>query len=429
MKAALASGPATERRLDLDWVRIIAFGLLILYHVACFYALITPHDQALSPRKIGWLIVPMLAINPWRLLALFIVSGAATRFMANKLRPATLFRARSIRLLPPLILAVLLIVPPMGFVAVQELNGYRGGFFDYLAQYFAGGHAFCQPASPCVTTPSYGHLWFVAYLYAYTLILIGLVAAAPALLGGLQRGLERALTGWGLVLWPAAYLVAARIGLEHRFPENYSLLHDWYAHAIFGVGFLFGYLTAKSPAIWADFERLRRPLLAAALTAYALIVASAIFALGADFNWAPKVSANQGAAAPVTALVAYAGVLFGIDQWLWIAAAFGFARRHLAGRDGPVRRYLTDAIFPFYIIHMLTIAVGGHYLVQLRLPLPLEAAALVLATALSCVLTYELVRRTPWLRPWFGLKPHGTMLALSPAPAWDHAKADGHGAA
>src|SRR5277367_5062965 len=86
------------RRIDLDWVRIIAFALLIWYHVTSFYAAVTPHNQALSPRVYGWLIVPMLALSPWRLLILFIVSGAATRFMADKIKPGALRRARNARL-------------------------------------------------------------------------------------------------------------------------------------------------------------------------------------------------------------------------------------------------------------------------------------------------------------------------------------------
>ncbi|HWO33510.1 MAG TPA: hypothetical protein VNO32_32345, partial [Candidatus Acidoferrum sp.] len=76
----------------------------------------------------------------------------------------------------------------------------------------------------------------------------------------------------------------------------------------------------------------------------------------------------------------------------------------LSQRDGPMRRYLTDAIFPFYIIHMLTVVVGGYYLTGLGLNVRLEYVLLIAATTLSCFLTYEIVRRVPWLRLWFGLK-------------------------
>jgi hypothetical protein len=104
---------------------------------------------------------------------------------------------------------------------------------------------------------------------------------------------------------------------------------------------------------------------------------------------------------------------------LWITAAFGFARRYLRQRDGSVRRYLTDAIFPFYIIHELTITVGGYYLTRFGLDVRLEFALLVTATALSCFITYEIVRRIAWLRPLFGLKtlPAGMRWATALEPA------------
>ena len=403
MNAKITAASGAERRVDLDWVRIIAFGLLIFYHVGCFYSSITPHDQALSPRTVPWLIVPMLALNPWRLLILFIVSGAATRFMADKLTPGALLRSRGLRLLPPLVLAIFVIVPPEGYVAVIERLGYRGDYFHFLARYFADHRSLCLSAH-CSGLPSYGHLWFVAYLFDYTLLLIALLVCAPAALRRLQALFERALRGWGLIVWPAAYLIATRIGLEHRFPQNYDFVHDWYANATYLGGFLFGYLTARSEAVWSAFERVRRPALIGAVSAYTLLIVSAIIALGADFNWAPKVAASQGSGWGVTPLLIYAGVLYGLDQWLWIAAAFGLARRHLSRRDGPARRYLTDAIFPFYIIHEVTITVGGHYLTRLGLPLGIEAATLLGVTTLSCFATYEAVRRVGWLRPFFGLK-------------------------
>jgi glucans biosynthesis protein C len=397
----LAVAPIDQRRIDLDWVRIIAFALLIWYHVTSFYAAGTPHNQALSPRAYAWLIVPMLALSPWRLLILFTVSGAATRFMADKMKPAALLRTRTARLLLPLLFVSAIIVPPIAFVTVSEWSDYQGSFVSYLGHYFTADRSVCHDAS-CPPVPNYFHLWFVAYLWNYTILLTGLLAWAPWVLRALQRGLERASRGWGLIVWPVAYLALARFALQGRFPQTLDLIHDWYNHAIYLGGFLLGFSLAKSDAIWAAFERIRARTLFGALLTYAVMITLGIIVLGADFNWAkPALGAPS---AHQMLLRALAAVLWGFDQWLWIAAAFGFAHRYLAERDGPARRYLTDAIFPFYIIHMLTIVGGGYYLSMLGLDIRLEFVLLVTATALSCVVTYEIVRRVAWLRPWFGLK-------------------------
>src|SRR5690348_17222489 len=90
---------APERRVDLDWVRIGAFGLLILYHVGMFYVPWNWHIKSVHP--ITALEPLMLALNPWRLALLFLISGVATRFMLRKSAVGGLLRARSLRLLIP----------------------------------------------------------------------------------------------------------------------------------------------------------------------------------------------------------------------------------------------------------------------------------------------------------------------------------------
>jgi hypothetical protein len=92
-----------------------------------------------------------------------------------------------------------------------------------------------------------------------------------------------------------------------------------------------------------------------------------------------------------------------LDAWCAIVAAIGFAHRYLKTADGPIRQMLTQAIFPFYLIHQTLIVVSGHYLDELRLPLAVEAPLLIGATALGCWLFYDLGRRVPVLRVWIGL--------------------------
>src|SRR3546814_19849046 len=51
--------------------------------------------------------------------------------------------------------------------------------------------------------------------------------------------------------------------------------------------------------------------------------------------------------------------LWSIDQWAWILMLLGFAPR-LLNHDTAARRWLTDAVFPFYILHQTAIVVTGH---------------------------------------------------------------------
>jgi hypothetical protein len=63
-------------------------------------------------------------------------------------------------------------------------------------------------------------------------------------------------------------------------------------------------------------------------------------------------------------------------------------------------------MFPYYIVHQTAIVVVAHEVAKYDLPLGVEVGAIILATLATCALTFEAVRRVPWLRPLFGLKHH-----------------------
>src|SRR3979490_154724 len=92
-----AATQGAERRVDLDWVRIGAFGLLIFYHLGLLYVSWGLHIK--SARRITAREPLMLVLNPWRLTLLFVVSGAATRFMLGKYAIGPLLRSRSYTML------------------------------------------------------------------------------------------------------------------------------------------------------------------------------------------------------------------------------------------------------------------------------------------------------------------------------------------
>ncbi len=404
---------SSGRRTDLDWVRIGAFALLIFYHVGVFYAPGPSAVGAISPRPLPWLVIPMVLVNPWRLLVLFIVSGAATRFMSDRMSAGALLSSRSSRLLVPLVFGVLVIVPPQVFMQVVERCGFSGSYFSFWASYLEADQHLCQ-FGPHLIVPTWNHLWFVAYLWVFTALLALVLSVAPSILTRLQDWLERALSGWGLILWPACWLALAWLFLEHRFPLSYAC-------AIYIPAFLFGYLTPKSDFIWVRMEGVRWRVLVGALLSYCSMIGLAFLLLGAHGGWGAQMAANHSGFR-ILGLRTLGAAVYGLDQWLWILAVFGIARHYLANRDGSIRRYLTDAIFPFYIIHQTTIEVVGHYLAKERLPLGIEAASLIAATIASCFVTYEVSRRIRLLRPLFGLKPSAKWCFDSPPTLWPVAR-------
>jgi glucan biosynthesis protein C len=380
-----------QRRFDLDWVRICAFMLLILYHVGMYYVTWDWHVK--SPHASATIEPLMLLSSPWRLSLLFLVSGVATGFLLARQGVGNFLGQRSVRLLIPLAFGMAIIVPPQSYLEVVEKLGYAGTYVDFWRLYITGFHGFCRGAD-CLLMPTWNHLWFVAYLWVYTLVLYVAVRIAPPIIPALRRFAERRFSGLGILFWPVVYLIAIRLGLAARFPANHALLGDWYNHAMYFGIFLLGFALAGSRRSWATLEQARWYSLGLAILGWAFLCAY----FGAY---------SDDAAIPPQALRMIQRAVYGSEQWLAIAAVIGFAHRHL-NRDNPARRYLTTAIFPVYILHQTVIVVTAHALKPAVLYPPVEALLLVLVTVAICFLGYEVIRRIRPLQPLFGVAPDKT---------------------
>lgn len=212
------------RRLDLDWLRIAAFGLLILYHVGLLYVPWPYHAK--SRHAVPGLEPLLLAVNPWRLLLLFLISGVATCFMSAAVPPGLLLARRSLRLLVPLAFGIAVIVPPQSYVQAVEQFGYREGFWHFtIADYLGASGRVCQ-AGHCLALPTWNHLWFVLYLWAYTAVLLAATALPRAVRHAFRRAAAFAFLGPGVLVTPVVLLVAARVCLLPAYPPSRGVAAD-----------------------------------------------------------------------------------------------------------------------------------------------------------------------------------------------------------
>jgi glucans biosynthesis protein C len=375
-----------DRRLDLDWLRIFALTVLIFFHVGMYYVSWSWHIKSSQP--VVALEPLMRAFSPWRLSLLFVISGAVLALVVHNQPLAQLAKRRSWRLLIPLLFGMFVIVPPQPYYEVVEKLGYTGSGLDFYRRYLMADHSFCKDGD-CLILPTWNHLWFVAYLWVYTMIAIGATAIRPGLREAVSTRLLVWLSGWRLLLVPIALLALARVFLVRIFPSTHTLIDDWYNHAQYFLCFLLGFFLISRAEL--------RPTLIALRWTAAIVALAAIIALQIYF-------ATYGAGrTPPEAVRIGARVLWATQQWSVVLVCIGFATLWLT-HDGPVRRYLTDAIFPFYIVHQTAIIIFAVQLRSFALPVAVEAVVLVVLTLASCVLTYEVVKRVAFLRPLFGLK-------------------------
>lgn len=381
--------PSSATRLYfLDWVRILAFFILILYHVGMYYV---SWDWHVKSPFAGTGPEPfMMLSSPWRLGLLFFIAGAGASLMLRKLGAASFLRRRSLRLLVPLVFGMLVIVPPQPYLEVVEKLGYAGGYGDFMRLYLQAYNGFCR--EDCLILPTWNHLWFVAYLWIYTVLLGAIVALPAARFDRIAARTGALLHGWKLIALPAALLALARINLVEHFPTNHSVVGDWYNHAMSFLPFLLGALVARVPGFWTRLAPLRWQALGIAALGWTLLV---IWDAVTYEVVPPQVVA-------MIRPVMYA--VYALLAWSAIVAACGFAARHL-DRDGPARRYLNEAIFPVYILHQTLIVVLAHGMKPLHIAPGTEAVLLVVLTLSLSFGAFELIKRVQVLRPLFGLAP------------------------
>ncbi|WP_300530602.1 acyltransferase [Maricaulis sp.] len=375
------------RRHDLDWLRIIAFGLLIFYHIGMFFNTEGWHAKSLNANDA---MEPFMWLSsPWRLPLLFFVSGVAIRFLSDKLGSARFAADRSWRLFPVILFGMYVIVAPQTYVELRTAGEIEAGFAAFYQRY-AGEWGGPWP----VHTPTWNHLWYVVYLFVYSLFLAPLVPLLRVLadsrpLQAFGRILARnPLTSLGLLLLPLVPLMAIRFSLVPSFPTTHDLVGDWANHAQSLTMVLLGYFMAKNEGVWRAVDKLF-PIVAA------VTLSSLAFLLWCYLDW-DNVATNE-------TLLWIARIDRVVFTWSIILTLIGLARRFL-NTDGPVRRYLTEAVFPYYILHQTITVAAGYWLNGLGLGVWTEFFILVMITFGGCALGYEIIKRIPILRPVMGLK-------------------------
>ena len=397
---ASAPGPA-GRRHDIDALRALAFALVILYHVAMYYVADWPWHLK-SPHAAEWLQAPMRALNLWRMDLVFLISGVAFGLVRRGRTVAGLLRLRTLRLLLPLAFGMAVVVPYQPYAQGVANGLVAPGFGDFLRRYYSGGPWPVGAFDGWQAGVTWNHLWYLAYLWLYTVALGLLLPLAESAPGRRLRSAFTGLRGPALVLLPALPLALYSVLLWPHFPPTHDLVHDGWLHAVYFTVFVYGYWIGLDGGLWAEMARLRWRTLALALCLLAgyLVLLSLAQRHGL-----------RAARQPLRLLA---------DAYLWsmLLAILGWAHRHL-NRPWPWLRWANDSVYPWYMLHQTAIIVLAVWLAPARLGPVLEPLAVVAGTVAACWALTAVVRRVAWLRPLFGLpgRPRrATMPPCQPHP-------------
>jgi peptidoglycan/LPS O-acetylase OafA/YrhL len=385
---------ASPRRADLDALRVFACYLLIPFHAAMVFNP-APFYHVRNGELSMLLMIFCGFVSLWHMPLLFLLAGWSA-FASYRIRGVSGFlRERLRRLVVPLVAGCLLLAPGIKYLELRsglDLNfhglrvsealqeGFRilipnglpvapsfhESFWEFLPTFYTQLDRF-----------TWSHLWFLAYLLAFSALLLPVLA----ILAQGSRAPSRVSRAW--VYAPILPLVAIQLTLRERWPGPYNLVADWANFSFFATFLITGIVLARVPALEnALVEERRRSLMIAAVAVGLLL----LLVLGV-------------LRAPALLLVGVA-----VAGWCCVAAFLGFVHAHSPG-SGPFLDALAESALPVYLLHQPVIVLLGFGVVQLPLGVVPKFTLLLIGSTLVTLVLYLQVRRFAATRFLTGMRP------------------------
>jgi len=385
------------RRYDIDWLRTLAFLLLIFYHIGQFYV----SDWGWHVKSLylsDFLKNVMLLVNQWRMPLIFLISGVALSLIEPKVNSAQLVKIRFTRILLPLLFGMFLIVPPQVYYELVQTEGYTANYIEFLVLYldinttmYSEHQLLTSRTGLTLGLITYNHLWYLLYLFVYTLVYI---AIKPLLIKINWQKISTNMNPLTIVAIPFILVLFYDLILLKYFPDDtFVLVGDWYNHALYFTVFMLGYALAKSPNVWKTLINHRKVWLILALISYSLVIIR--------FNRAWGFDVDYNSASMATQLLI--NLIWSGNKVFWLLAILGFAGAYL-NKKNPLLTYMNEAILPWYILHQTLIIVFAMWLAKFELGPVFEPILLILFTFIGCATGYEVIKRFAITRFVFGMK-------------------------
>jgi glucans biosynthesis protein C len=383
---AVESRAAQRRRPDLDLTRSAVVVGLVFFHTA--YTLDSPNSLLMRCAFFAKL---------WAMPLMFVVAGGGIWYSLRTRAARTFVTERLGRLLVPLVVGILLVVPPQVYYSLRSNGEDPGSYRQFLGRFFGGG--LFESA----------HLWFLWYLLLYSLLLLPVFLRLRR--GSGQRALDRLTLfstrpgglfllgtpvavveaafgsagagGWNVLAYVPFLVLGFLLSADPRFRE--VVLRSWLAALVAGVATLAALFVIVHYDIGGTDQQLG--------TGYAFW----------EVVWR---------------------LLKGFAGWSWTLTVFGLAnylarlatrrsRVPVAGDAGPggspgrfdrATRYTNEAVLPFYVLHQTPIVIIGFYVVQWDLNLFAKYLIISLSSLAVTLLLYDLaIRRANVTRVLFGM--------------------------
>jgi peptidoglycan/LPS O-acetylase OafA/YrhL len=383
MSRLTTATPASERLHALDAVRGGALLLGIVLHAAMSFVPATPRFWFIQDTHPSLLLgLLTFTIHVFRMTTFFLMAGFFARMSFHRRGTQGFVRDRLLRIGLPLVIGWPILFTPMYFIAIWASHFPQGGW--------------SRSWPPVLPNFPLTHLWFLYVLlelYVAMLLLRGAFVRLDA--SGRCRAVIDRVFG-GIMRSPLAALVLAiPIGVAFcldqrwinvmgvRTPDQ-SLITNAQAWIGFGTAFGVGWLLHRQVDLLRLIERRWLPHL---LIALGLILISFVLAgVMTSAPGAPRLPVSSETLRLVSA------ILYAPAIWISTFAVIGIALRFMSGFS-PTRRYLADASYWLYLIHMPIVMALQVALSQLDWPGLIKFAIILLVAIPPMLASYHLLVR------------------------------------
>jgi hypothetical protein len=234
-------------------------------------------------------------------------------------------------------------------------------------------------------------MWFIVYLLTFILLLIPLFSIFKIkIIAKFKDQFANILSSKYLIFLIFLIQYYNYYQFYLKYPEQGSLVEDWFVFNSSITYLILGYLLASSNQFLDNCERYRKISLSLA------VVTSIILFINYYLpNALPK---KAGMDAQVYFL------LDALQIWSIILTIIGFAKKYL-NTSSSILQYLNQAVFPFFIIHQTIIVAIGYWIVQLKVSIFTKYMLLSTCSSIIIYALYEyVIRRTKLTRFVYGIK-------------------------
>ena len=375
----------TDRRYDLDWLRVLALLVVFTYHSSRFFNLEDWHVKNID--TFVWVEIWNVFATRWMMPLFFIISGASLFYAIAKSGGWSRFYVdKFMRLMIPVLVAAVTHSALQVYLERTTHGQFSGSFFSFLPEYFNG--VYLGIGMPGNFAFHGMHLWYLLFLFMYSLICYPLFIW----LKGSGRKVLNRITSWfavpGLMyLWFSAPLFMMNVLIPHAIVDVGNG----------GWGFLYYIWFLISGFIIFSSNRLQRQIINQRWV-------SLLLGMGLSSVYLYQLFSPSRLVFPAL-ITDWIYTLFSFfSAWCWLFTILGFGMRYLTF-DRPVLRSANEGVLPFYILHQTVLLWVGYFVLTWEIPAVLKWLIVFSSSfIIIIILCMFLIRKLELLRFLFGMK-------------------------